>query len=206
MSLRAYQKQNTRDRFIDSAIEVFSAEGFENTTIAKITKNAGANRSTFYLHFKDKIALTIALNDRLLETSKDTLDPLNHMENPSHSELVDWLNQFSEIWLKQQALFSAMMHAQFSEPLVARNYFEFKAARLKGYLERVPNGQRDKARINLQLFLMQLETFFYTKINQHFSTPSNAEIEALADSALFLLYNPSERKPIPWTHSTFANT
>jgi AcrR family transcriptional regulator len=54
-----------REDIITSAIDVFFAKGFAETTIADIAANARMSKETFYLHFKNKDELFIACADRI---------------------------------------------------------------------------------------------------------------------------------------------
>jgi AcrR family transcriptional regulator len=52
--MRAAQREFTRTRLVDAAIEVFAEKGYARTTVDDIAERAGATRATFYLHFKSK--------------------------------------------------------------------------------------------------------------------------------------------------------
>jgi AcrR family transcriptional regulator len=65
-SLRQEQKRLTRERLLDAAAEVFEAVGFRNATIEEIAARSGANRTTVYLHFKDKVEIGRALAERMM--------------------------------------------------------------------------------------------------------------------------------------------
>jgi AcrR family transcriptional regulator len=44
----------SRERLQGAALDLFSRQGFENTTVAEIATQAGVNRRTFFRHFTDK--------------------------------------------------------------------------------------------------------------------------------------------------------
>jgi AcrR family transcriptional regulator len=52
--MRAAQREFTRTRIIEAAIEVFAEKGYAKTTVDDIAERAGSTRATFYLHFKAK--------------------------------------------------------------------------------------------------------------------------------------------------------
>ena len=52
--LRAAQREQTRERIVDAAIDAFAARGYARTTVDEIAEIAGTTRATFYLHFKSK--------------------------------------------------------------------------------------------------------------------------------------------------------
>ncbi|WP_297455449.1 TetR/AcrR family transcriptional regulator [Persephonella sp.] len=46
--------QSTKEKLINSAIQIFSQKGFYNTKISDIVQNAGLAQGTFYIYFKSK--------------------------------------------------------------------------------------------------------------------------------------------------------
>jgi len=50
--MRAAQREFTRARLVEAAIEVFAEKGYPRTTVDDIAERAGSTRATFYLHFK----------------------------------------------------------------------------------------------------------------------------------------------------------
>src|ERR1700760_239482 len=62
--MRAAQREFTRSRLIDGAIEIFAERGYAKATVDEIADRAGATRATFYLHFKSKSDLIIELIEK----------------------------------------------------------------------------------------------------------------------------------------------
>ncbi|MEV8607341.1 TetR/AcrR family transcriptional regulator [Amycolatopsis sp. NPDC051373] len=56
---------DARERLEDAALELFSAQGYENTTVAQIAERAGLNRATFFRHFADKREILFGQEDEL---------------------------------------------------------------------------------------------------------------------------------------------
>jgi AcrR family transcriptional regulator len=57
------QKQGRRQQFLNAALRCFSRNGFHNTTMADIAREAGAAPGTFYLYFSTKDDVIAALAD-----------------------------------------------------------------------------------------------------------------------------------------------
>src|SRR6516165_12810599 len=53
----AASEENTRDKILSAAGEVFAEHGFEGATIRAITERAGANVAAVNYHFRDKSEL-----------------------------------------------------------------------------------------------------------------------------------------------------
>ncbi|HEY0117221.1 MAG TPA: helix-turn-helix domain-containing protein [Cellulomonas sp.] len=45
---------NARERLVTSALQLFSEQGYDQTTVAQIAERAGLTKSTFFRHFPDK--------------------------------------------------------------------------------------------------------------------------------------------------------
>lgn len=61
---RESQRDLTRRRLFDAAIEEFRREGFDRANISRIAKRAGVSRASFYFHFptKDHVLLELQWN------------------------------------------------------------------------------------------------------------------------------------------------
>lgn len=51
---------NARERLVIAAVDLFSEQGYDETTVAQITDRAGVTKSTFFRHFPDKRELLVA--------------------------------------------------------------------------------------------------------------------------------------------------
>jgi AcrR family transcriptional regulator len=47
-------KPDARDRLVVAALDLFTEQGYDDTTVAQIAERAGLTRSTFFRHFPDK--------------------------------------------------------------------------------------------------------------------------------------------------------
>ena len=56
---------DARERLTDAALELFVANGYEETTVAQIAERAGLNRATFFRHFADKREVLFGGEDKL---------------------------------------------------------------------------------------------------------------------------------------------
>lgn len=56
---------DTRKRFVVAALQLFSEQGYDETTVAQIAKRAGSTKSTFHRHFPDKRDVLVAGQETL---------------------------------------------------------------------------------------------------------------------------------------------
>ena len=100
MSLRAAQKQMTRELFLTKALELFETKGYAATTIDDIATAAGSNRTTFYLHFSSKAEVVSALLmkvDAILTADDDP--PLTAVVASGSRDLIrTWLDRKFTQW------------------------------------------------------------------------------------------------------------
>ena len=79
-------QRNTETRgLIKEAFTVLMKEkGFQTLTVSDITRKAGINRGTFYLHYVDKYDLLEKLEEDLLDDLTEILLKKydNHFDNP----------------------------------------------------------------------------------------------------------------------------
>src|SRR6202044_890054 len=56
-----------RERMVLAAVDLFTEQGYDATTVAQIAQRAGVTRSTFFRHFPDKREVLAAGQDALCQ-------------------------------------------------------------------------------------------------------------------------------------------
>lgn len=99
-TLREAQKRMTRDLLLDGGLSVFDRKGYAAATIDDIAKEAGATRTTFYLHFSAKTDLVSQLLRRAEEILVATDGPpLSEVVRSGDPELIrEWLESRVAQW------------------------------------------------------------------------------------------------------------
>ncbi len=86
------RREETRDRIIMAACELFSKYGYHNTQVMDIVKAVGMSAGTFYNHFKDKRDLfeqiTIESLESLRVTVKSLRDPVDIWSPESRFQIL----------------------------------------------------------------------------------------------------------------------
>src|ERR1700743_590143 len=54
-----------RERMVLAAVDLFTEQGYDATTVAQIAERAGVTKSTFFRHFPDKRELLVAGQEAL---------------------------------------------------------------------------------------------------------------------------------------------
>lgn len=81
------RSEETRTKILESAIKLFSTQGYNKASVDDICKEAGISKGAFYHHFKSKQELFLALLDgwlqaidQAIEASKDKTAPETFMQ------------------------------------------------------------------------------------------------------------------------------
>ncbi|WGF88565.1 TetR/AcrR family transcriptional regulator [Marinivivus vitaminiproducens] len=84
--------QRNRDRLVESAAALFSAEGVD-TSLEAIARRAGVGIGTLYRHFPTREALIEVVYRREVEALRDAADELTRMQEPDEA-LAQWMQRF----------------------------------------------------------------------------------------------------------------
>ncbi len=98
---------STWERILDIALDLFTKQGFDGTSLREIAEKVGVTKAALYYHFASKDDILMALHMRLHEFGKDALDDMD--AEPVTLEL--WgalLAEIVEQMLAQRSLF--LMH------------------------------------------------------------------------------------------------
>ena len=98
---------NTRERILDVALDLFTEQGFDGTSLRQIAEQLGVTKAALYYHFTSKDDILLALHMRLHEAGRDALMQMG--EEPV--TLEQWgtlLDQVVDQMLSQRKLF--LMH------------------------------------------------------------------------------------------------
>ena len=136
-----------RDRLVLAAVDLFTEQGYDATTVAQIAERAGVTKSTFFRHFPDKRELLVAGQEALsrlladgiaeapdgaspleavaagLVRASSTMGPMNRELGPRLKEAVAASTELQE----RDALKSVSLAAAMTAALVARGVPEVTA-------------------------------------------------------------------------------
>ncbi|MET1014856.1 MAG: TetR/AcrR family transcriptional regulator [Paenisporosarcina sp.] len=147
-----------RERILDEAIRLFSEQGYNDTTISKVAKEAGISFGSVFTYFATKEELFYsAITEPLEKFSVELLD-----FNPKADHPLDELNSMIQKHIKQFSYYSLFLrlvvqvigqHKRFEEPFRELNLFHIRFR--EKIAELVENGQQKGV-------LLKLDPFFVT--------------------------------------------
>lgn len=95
---RASQRQETFEKILAAALDLFVTTGYEGTTVDEIAGAAGVTKGAIYFHFQNKAELLLALLDEVERSFVDPMDQRVRRAGPSAQEkLVAFAHQQSEL-------------------------------------------------------------------------------------------------------------
>lgn len=71
---------STRERILDIALELFSEQGYDKTSLRDIAERLGTTKAALYYHFARKEDILLELHMRLHELGNDVLTKLDELE------------------------------------------------------------------------------------------------------------------------------
>jgi AcrR family transcriptional regulator len=100
-------KADTRDRILDVALDLFTEQGFDGTSLREIAERLNVTKAALYYHFESKDDILLALHMRLHEFGKHAL--LKMGDDPvTLTQWAELLDEIVDSMLAQRPLF--LMH------------------------------------------------------------------------------------------------
>ncbi len=97
-SIREQNKIRTRKCILDTAVKLFSKNGFEQTSIEELAREAGIGKGTVYSYFQTKRDIVKAFCDDQLEYARNQLAAKTNPETPLLDQLLTiFLADFSYV-------------------------------------------------------------------------------------------------------------
>lgn len=142
--------QRTQQRILDAALRVFGEEGFHQTSIDRIAKQAGCSRVSFYQYFSSKEDVFRNLTGQIarqLQASTEALEPVTADRN-GWNALRAWIGRHTDIYTRYEPVFRVFQAASESDEAVAvgsARWSERHVARIRSSLvtTRLPPRQLD---------------------------------------------------------------
>ncbi|HVP28480.1 MAG TPA: TetR/AcrR family transcriptional regulator [Myxococcota bacterium] len=186
VSLRDQQKQLTRQRLLESALEVFSSKGYANTTVDDLVASAGASRATFYLHFSSKLDILLKASTIATANTPDLYAALDKaLADGSRAALEAAIDGIISWFEAHSGFLQAWVEAAMESPDLSR-----KARTLRDrFFDAMPYVRsswppslEEQAKLRLYLFVQPFERFFQNHAaTGEWEFPRDVLIRVLAD-------------------------
>jgi AcrR family transcriptional regulator len=104
----AAAKSDTRDRILDVALDLFTDQGFDGTSLREIAERVNVTKAALYYHFESKDDILLALHMRLHEFGREALLKMAQQEPVTLTQWGELLDEVVDAMLAQRKLF--LMH------------------------------------------------------------------------------------------------
>ena len=146
------KRAKTRAQLISAATSLFAKRAVESVTVDDIVNEARVAKGTFYVHFDDLNALTVAVADELVRTFDELLQPQRLSMPDPLMRIAFACNGFFEKALEDPSWAAVVARMAWSFPTVGRVARSRLLEDLKLALKEVPQ-QDSSLELNLEVVL-----------------------------------------------------
>ncbi|MGI5452711.1 TetR/AcrR family transcriptional regulator [Streptomyces sp. CA-249302] len=193
-SLREEQKNLTRDRLLDAAIEVLFEKTIVDATMEDIAKAAGVTRVTVYAHFPGKVEIVHALAERMYSLMGEAFAELAAIPRWTRAEVRGWLDRATEYWREMTPVLRVVRSSSSlvrRVPADARDRYTGARERYVSLLLGTPGRWQDvppaQATQRATMVVLQTESFLTAWLVAGIPMETDDPLELLADALCYLL-------------------
>jgi AcrR family transcriptional regulator len=186
--LREQQREFTRRRLMQAATEVFADNGYLPATVEDIAARAGASRATFYLHFKSKAAVVLALIEdaepMAVERYRAFDALLSDAAGHTRAQMRAWLAEWLQVWRGNEQYNAALLQASTAEPEVEERLMQLSLGlvdTLEAYFSQWPEADRAQARERTFMLELMSQRLFYLAAHHGIPVDDDGVVDLLTD-------------------------
>lgn len=188
---RQERSQDTRGRIDEAALALFAEKGYEATSIEEVAERSSIATGTFYLHYRSKRQLLLALTDELLARIEglDLRVPIEFTDVRAGLRAV--LSRALSSDLQYLGAYRAWREAMLGdEDLTARHraihaWTTERVLYTLEHLQRLPGARED---VDLPVLARVLDTFFWGLLVQALEL-GEVELDRWVDAATHLVHH-----------------
>ncbi len=189
--------RRTREALFRAAERVFGENGYERASIADITRLAGVAHGTFYLHFRDKRSVYLALVDKLGDELRRAIAAATEQLRDRLEIEREGFRAFFRFTAEHRDLYRIVRQAEFvDEPTYRAYYDRLASAYARGLRRAMDRGEiRQMAPERLAWALMGIGDFLGMRWVLWEEEP---DIDGLTEDAMDLIrggMDPEKRGP-----------
>ena len=106
---RDQQRQQTRERLLSSALEVFEACGYAESSLEEIAERAGYTRKAVYSNFSGKSELLLEIVERRFQSHIERIEAVLDQETSPEHKAIDVGSVFAD-YLNQEQAWGKLFH------------------------------------------------------------------------------------------------
>ncbi|MGH2833630.1 MAG: TetR/AcrR family transcriptional regulator, partial [Solirubrobacteraceae bacterium] len=106
---REQQRRQTRERLLSSALEVFEARGYADSSLEEIAQRAGYTRKAVYSNFSGKGELLLEIVEQRFRSHVERIQALLDEETSPERKTIDLGSMFAD-YLSQERAWGMLFH------------------------------------------------------------------------------------------------
>jgi AcrR family transcriptional regulator len=106
---RDQQRHQTRERLLSSALEVFEARGYAESSLEEIAERAGYTRKAVYSNFTGKSELLLEIVERRFQSHIDRIEAVLDKETSPERKTIDVGSMFAD-YLGEERAWGKLFH------------------------------------------------------------------------------------------------
>jgi AcrR family transcriptional regulator len=106
---RDQQRQQTRERLLNAALEVFEERGYAESSLEEIAERAGYTRKAVYSNFSGKSELLLEIVERRFQSHIDRIEAVLEEETSTEHKTIDVGSIFAD-YLSQERAWGKLFH------------------------------------------------------------------------------------------------
>lgn len=106
---RDQQRHQTRERLLSSALEVFEARGYAESSLEEIAERAGYTRKAVYSNFTGKSELLLEIVERRFQSHIERIEAVLDEETSSERKTIDVGSMFAD-YLSEERAWGKLFH------------------------------------------------------------------------------------------------
>jgi AcrR family transcriptional regulator len=193
LPLRAQQKQFTRERLVQAAIEVMDRDGYGPATVEDIAAAAGASRATFYVHFSGKSEVVADVMERLQIEAAAIYDQLYEIEELTPEVLRAFLDDTLGYWERNRAACNVIEQAVMTDLPLSSSSSKVTGVvsdSLATHIVRWRGIDRESARVRAMMLLFQVDRACYFWIVRGLAYDRDRALDVLTENWMTTLTGP----------------
>lgn len=177
--------QNSKEKIIEAAIDVFFEKGFDGASMRAIAEKAGLTKPMIYYHFKNKEALYLELLEEYLALFCQGLEGLLAKDSDTRATLSAIIDHFEQTFAKGAKVYNIIQREIIGNghyvALLTEKYFIKLSRHIAGFLQQ---GQKlgcirpglDPQLAEMSLISILLLYFSGENVFQHMGRTMNTRV------------------------------
>lgn len=186
---RETKKQLTLDRLVEAALRLFATQGYEATTVAQITREAGVAKGTFFNYFSTKEDVLLKVSDMQQSWVVEQVSMMQAEPGPLAPRLIALMERLVERMFLTPALVRAMFLTTLARVGDQQVVDHFAAALVPLFTAAQETGEFTQRFSSQAMAELTVQTYFVAMLRWRGDTPLSKVVGESLDAVLYGIVN-----------------